>query len=216
MKSLKRNKSDGIDGFPPGMLKNCHKEISQPLLHIINVSLNSGIVPSSWKIAKVVPIHKKGTTKDLVIIAQLSVLQVLSKMLEKAVHCQPMDYLEGENLLTDRQFGYRQKRSTIVLLYNKQKVNKQHLLLYLSRPSDRKHFNACQWLWVCLQTSGSKIDTLLLKQRWCYENIHFDHHPDNHRVPTGVHLKNRKKYSKKQSKNFIKNRIFQKKTDKFE
>ena len=69
MKSLKRNKSDGIDGFPPGMLKNCHKEISQPLLHIINVSLNSGIVPSSWKIAKVVPIHKKGTTTDLVIIA---------------------------------------------------------------------------------------------------------------------------------------------------
>ena len=35
------------------------------------------------------------------------------------------------------------------------------------------------------------------------------------RVPTGVHLKNRKKYLKKQSKNFIKNRIFQKKTDKF-
>ena len=69
LKSLKRNKSDGIDGFPPGMLKNCHKEISQPLLHIINVSLNSGIVPSSWKIAKVVPIHKKGTTTDLVIIA---------------------------------------------------------------------------------------------------------------------------------------------------
>ena len=112
LKSLKRNKSAGIDGFPPGMLKDCHKIISQPLRHIINLSLNSGIVPSSWKIAKVVPIYKKGTTTDPANYRPISVLPVLSKVLEKAVHCQLMDYLEDENLLTDRQFGYRRKRST--------------------------------------------------------------------------------------------------------
>ena len=35
--------------------------------------------------------------------------KTLSKVLEKAVHGQLMDYLENNNLLTDRQYGYRRK-----------------------------------------------------------------------------------------------------------
>ena len=64
LKSLKRNKAAGADGFPPGMLKDCRMHISKPLHHIINLSLQSGTVPSSWKIGKVAPSHKKGNTSD--------------------------------------------------------------------------------------------------------------------------------------------------------
>ena len=39
-------------------------------------------------------------------------MPVLSKILEKAVHQQLMEYLETNNLLSDLQFGYRRKRST--------------------------------------------------------------------------------------------------------
>ena len=47
LKSLKRNKAAGADSFPPGMLKDCRMHISKPLHHIINLSLESGTVPSS-------------------------------------------------------------------------------------------------------------------------------------------------------------------------
>ena len=59
LKSLKRNKAAGADGFPSGMLKDCRMHISKPLHHIINLSLESGTVLSSWKIGKVAPIHKR-------------------------------------------------------------------------------------------------------------------------------------------------------------
>ena len=59
LKSLKRNKAAGADGFPPGMLKDCRMHISKPLHHIINLSLESRTVLPSWKIGKVAPIHKR-------------------------------------------------------------------------------------------------------------------------------------------------------------
>ena len=112
LKSLKRNKTSGADSFPLGMLKDSLMHISQPLCHIINLSLKSGIVPSSWKIGKVVPVHKKGNMTYPANYRSISMLPVLSKILEKAVHVQMMEFLENNNLLTDRQYGYRQKSST--------------------------------------------------------------------------------------------------------
>ena len=57
---LKRQKAHGVDKLPSGMLKDCQVHIYQPLGHIINVSLQYSKVSSMWKIAKVIPIHKKG------------------------------------------------------------------------------------------------------------------------------------------------------------
>ena len=51
VKKLKRQKAQGTD---------CRQHIFQPLGHIINLSIRSNKVPSIWKVAKVVPIHKKG------------------------------------------------------------------------------------------------------------------------------------------------------------
>ena len=59
------------------------------------------------------PNPQKGNTSDPSNYRLISVLPVLSKILEKkAVHVQMMKYLESNNLITDRQYSYRQKRST--------------------------------------------------------------------------------------------------------
>ena len=42
----------------------------------------------------------------------MSVLPVLSKLIEKAVHKQLLDYLEGNKLLNNCQYGFRKHRST--------------------------------------------------------------------------------------------------------
>lgn len=111
-KKLKRKKSTGLDELPPGMLKDCAQHLIVPLHHIINQSLRSSTVPNAWKQAKIVPLFKSGDTNKPENYRPISVLPILSKLLEKAVHTQLMEFLENEKLLNDSQFGYRAKRST--------------------------------------------------------------------------------------------------------
>ena len=112
LKKLKRNKATGMDELPPGMLKDCREKILTPLHHIINMSLVTATVPTAWKRAKLVPIFKSGDRKKPENYRPISVLPVLSKLLEKSVHTQLIDFLETNKLLNDSQFGYREKRST--------------------------------------------------------------------------------------------------------
>lgn len=111
LKTLHRHKSTGLDELPPGIIKDCAAEISKPLTFIINLSIISGKVPSLWKEAKIVPIHKGGDKKPEN-YRPISILPIFSKILERAVKNQLSDFLEKNKLLTNSQFGYRQERST--------------------------------------------------------------------------------------------------------
>ena len=112
LRALKRNKSSGLDELPPGMLKDCASYISQPLCHILNLSIKNSTVPNLWKLAKITPIFKSGNKEQPSNYRPISVLPVLSKILEKAVHHQFLAFLENNKLLNESQFGYRKNRST--------------------------------------------------------------------------------------------------------
>jgi len=109
---LKRNESRGLDNQPSGLLKDCADEVAQPLCYIINLSLSSSTVPTFWKQAKAVPIHKSGDSDNPANYRPISILPVLSKILEKAVYSQLINYLENNQLLSEAQYGYRKRRST--------------------------------------------------------------------------------------------------------
>ena len=109
---LKRSKATGIDLLPPNMLKDCSEEIAGPLAHIINLSLSTSTVPTLWKSAKVNPIFKSGNPDLVENYRPISILPILSKLLERTVHDQLYSYLENNNLLSDCQFGFRKRRST--------------------------------------------------------------------------------------------------------
>ena len=106
LKTLKIGKAAGLDNFPPRLLKDVATVISNPLSHLINLSLISGTVPSEWKVAKLIPIHKSGRTTTANNYRPISILPILSKILERAVHSQLTEYLEENNLLSSRQFGF--------------------------------------------------------------------------------------------------------------
>ena len=110
--SLKRNKATGLDELPSGLLKGCAKNISEPLCYIMNLSIKTSIVPNIWKSAKVVPIFKSGNHDLPENYRPISVLPVLSKVFEKAIHYQLLHFLETNKLLSDSQFGFRKYRST--------------------------------------------------------------------------------------------------------
>ena len=112
LKSMKRFKATGYDNLPSNLVKDGADYIAAPLAYIINLSLTTGVVPSEWKTALVKPLHKSGDKSNPDNYRPISILPVISKVLEKSVHNQLSNYLESNRLLSDRQFGYRKKRST--------------------------------------------------------------------------------------------------------
>ena len=112
LKNFKRNKASGADNLPPGLLKDCRHHIAEPLAFILNLSIDTNTYPRYWKIAKINPIYKNGSPSEPSNYRPISILPVLSKTLERAIHTQLMDYLEKHNLISSHQFGYRKNRST--------------------------------------------------------------------------------------------------------
>ena len=114
--SIKSDSSSGHDDIKPEVVKFVSTRIAQPLAHIFNLSLSSGIVPSQLKIARVVPIFKSGDRHDLTNYRPISVLPAFSKILERLVHKRLYSFISRFDLLHDSQFGFRSNRSTYMAI----------------------------------------------------------------------------------------------------
>ena len=94
------------------LIKAIKTEIIPALTCIFNQSLNTGIFPEKLKIAKVIPIHKKGSLNDISNYRPISLLSLISKILEKLIFKQFSTYSNEHKLLYDSQYGFRAGRST--------------------------------------------------------------------------------------------------------
>lgn len=114
--TLDERKSSGPDGIPAIVLKKCAPELSPVLTRLFSLSYNSGIVPSSWKVAHVHPIPKKGDRSDPTNYRPIAITSLLSKVMERVINSQLLRYLEEHQLISDRQYGFRHGRSAGDLL----------------------------------------------------------------------------------------------------
>ena len=94
------------------MLKDAAVVVAKPLTRIVNESLSQGTVPSEWKYAKITPLFKKGLSTDMDNYRPISVLPVVSKVLERIVHHQLHSFLSEHKLLNPYQCGFRRNHST--------------------------------------------------------------------------------------------------------
>ncbi len=76
------------------------------------MAIISATVPSEWKIARVTPIFKNGPRNQLNNYRPISILPVVSKLFEKVLCEQLQEYLDTQELLSPRQFGFRKSHST--------------------------------------------------------------------------------------------------------
>ena len=116
--ALNNKHSAGSDGISNFILKGVISSIADPLEHIFNLSITSGVFPEQMKIAKVIPLFKKGNTLDASNYRPISLLSSLSKILEKLIFLRTVKFLKQNNTFTNSQFGFRQKHSTIHALLN--------------------------------------------------------------------------------------------------
>ena len=103
LKKLQRKKATGCDDLPSTFLKDSRNAIKSPLSHVINLSMKSGIVPTEWK---------TGPRAGFDNYRPISILPIVSKVIEKIVHKQLITFLEENKLLNSHQFGFRNKMST--------------------------------------------------------------------------------------------------------
>jgi hypothetical protein len=112
LSSLNPCKSTGIDKIPAKIIRIAAPIIANSLTRIFNTAIYSETVPSEWKLARVIPLHKNGPRNMLNNYRPISILPIVSKVFEKALYGQLYDYFVVNNLLSQNQFGFRQFHST--------------------------------------------------------------------------------------------------------
>jgi len=108
-----KNKSSHINSIPVAVLKYLANLISPSLTILVNNSLTTGVFPTMLKQARIIPIPKGGDMYDVNNYRPISILHVFSKIFEKIVHRQLINFLEQFNILYNNQFGFRNKKSTV-------------------------------------------------------------------------------------------------------
>ena len=122
LRKLKGTKSVSIDGLDGFSVKIAADVITDPLHHIITLSILQEKFPSSWKYAKGVPLFKKGDRLDRKKYRPVAILSPLSKIMEKVVHGQFYEYFTSNKLFHKNIHGYRNHRSTqtaLLSMYDK-------------------------------------------------------------------------------------------------
>ena len=112
LQGLKASKASGLDNISPRMSKDAAVVVAKPLTRIVIESLSQGTVPSERKNAKITPLYKKGMSTDMDNYRPISVLPVVSKVLERVVHHQLHSFLSEHKLLNPFQCGFRKNHST--------------------------------------------------------------------------------------------------------
>ena len=118
IKSLNTNASCGLEGISCKILKLCGKGLIPSLVTLINKSFSSGCFPTEWKEAKVLPLHKKGDIEDMNNFRPISVLSIVSKIMEKIINIEMDAFLNDSELLCENQFGFRKKIIQLKLLWS--------------------------------------------------------------------------------------------------
>jgi hypothetical protein len=93
--SLKSNVFTGFDEIPMLIVKRCLCYVIRPLVHIYNISLQTGIFPEMVKIAKIRPLFKKGDRQDMQNYRPISILTSFTKIFEKLIFKRLLSFLKS-------------------------------------------------------------------------------------------------------------------------
>ena len=111
LKALDQNKACGPDNISAKIIHECAEQLTVPLTKIFNNSMNSGIFPDLWKEANIIPVPKKGDSKNPVNYRSISLISLFGKVLEKVVYEQL--FLHVSPALCPEQHGFVPNKSCI-------------------------------------------------------------------------------------------------------
>ena len=114
--NMKQSKSCGVDNIDSYIIKLAKYELTPVITHVVNLSISQPMFPCQWKTAKTIPLHKKNEEIYASNFRPVSLLPIFSKIAERAVFLQIVDYMETNNLLHPSHHGFRSKHNTSTAL----------------------------------------------------------------------------------------------------
>ena len=112
LKNINVNKAAGIDNLSGRFLKDGADVLAKPISEICNLSIKYSVFPTDCQIAKLKPLFKKGSTTLPKNYRPISLLPLISKIIEKVVHDQTQTFLDENKILYRFQSGFRKHFST--------------------------------------------------------------------------------------------------------
>ena len=125
LSSLNDNKASNIDNISPRVYRDCALPLLKPICHLFAVSLSSDSIPSYWCTHWIAPICKSGDKSLVSNYRSISLLCIVSKVLERVVYNSIQNYLERS--FSCHQFGFLPGPSAV-----------QQLLLFTQRLLEAK------------------------------------------------------------------------------
>ena len=111
IKSLK-DCSTGWDELTLSTINLSWPDIAPAFVHVMNLSLEQGVVPLELKVARVIPLFKADDPEKFSNYRPVSILPIFSKILEKLMYKRLLNFVMNHDILFDYQFGFREGYST--------------------------------------------------------------------------------------------------------
>ena len=136
-KDISPAKATGIDNLSVRLIRLALPFILKPLTDILNKAITSAIFPKQWKTAIVTPLYKGGDSHDFSNYRPISVLPILSKLLERHIHTSLLQHLTVNNIISHAQSGFRKFHSCTTAMHKMysswiDSKNEKHKLVILS------------------------------------------------------------------------------------
>ena len=112
LSTIDPSKASGPDRISARMLRSTASSIAPAITKLFNFSLILGKLPKEWKVAQVTPIPKSSLTTDPAKYRPVSLLSILSKLLEKHIQSVILEHLEVHSPISEHQWGFVKGRST--------------------------------------------------------------------------------------------------------
>lgn len=114
--SLDTTKAAGPDDVQPVLLQNCASELSPVLAELFKSCMSTSTWPKLWKTGRIIPIHKKGLRSEAKNYRPVTLLSIISKVMERIIANHLLEHLMKNRLLSNRQYGFLKGKSASDLL----------------------------------------------------------------------------------------------------
>ena len=99
-------------GLSGKFLKEGTNILAKPISELCNLSIKYSLFPTDCQIAKLKPLFKKGFTKLPKNYRPISLLPLISQIIEKVIHNQTQAFLDENKIFYRLQSGFRKRPST--------------------------------------------------------------------------------------------------------
>ena len=114
LRNLDKSKASGPDNISPRVLRECSDNLCYSLALLFGISMQQGKLPDTWKLANVVPVFKKGERHNICNYRPISLLSVVSKVMERCIYNRIYPVLRPQ--IYSGQHGFSRNRSTATQL----------------------------------------------------------------------------------------------------